>query len=262
MRGTRDMLSANAKLRVAVVMLLAVGAMLSQPAKAAYIVNGSFETPTPSAFPPTTSGPLYSNPPDYVYPGLGGSATLGSWTYAPGAGLINVDNPPNAWYGNTPPSGYNGDQFAFVQGGGSLTQQFTATPGSSTLSWLEGSRPDFGCCNGLQSYQVILNGDSLGIFSTPNDENFTLRTAGVNLLAFNTLVFQGLATTDSTAFVDQVNLSAVPEASTWAMMILGFLGIGFIAYRRKSPTPCRGLPAAIVRSTIRSVGEGAWKSVS
>jgi hypothetical protein len=29
-------------------------------------------------------------------------------------------------------------------------------------------------------------------------------------------------------------MSAVPEASTWAMMILGFFGIGFIAYRRKS----------------------------
>jgi hypothetical protein len=28
--------------------------------------------------------------------------------------------------------------------------------------------------------------------------------------------------------------SAVPEPSTWAMMILGFLGIGFMAYRRKS----------------------------
>jgi hypothetical protein len=28
--------------------------------------------------------------------------------------------------------------------------------------------------------------------------------------------------------------SAVPEPSTWAMMILGFVGIGFMAYRRKS----------------------------
>jgi hypothetical protein len=26
----------------------------------------------------------------------------------------------------------------------------------------------------------------------------------------------------------------VPEPSTWAMMILGFAGIGFMAYRRKS----------------------------
>jgi len=28
--------------------------------------------------------------------------------------------------------------------------------------------------------------------------------------------------------------SAVPEPSTWAMMILGFAGVGFTAYRRKS----------------------------
>jgi hypothetical protein len=28
--------------------------------------------------------------------------------------------------------------------------------------------------------------------------------------------------------------AAVPEPSTWAMMVLGFLGVGFVAYRRKS----------------------------
>jgi hypothetical protein len=32
----------------------------------------------------------------------------------------------------------------------------------------------------------------------------------------------------------QLLSSAVPEPSTWAMMILGFAGIGFMAYRRKS----------------------------
>jgi hypothetical protein len=31
-----------------------------------------------------------------------------------------------------------------------------------------------------------------------------------------------------------VGVAAVPEPSTWAMMILGFLGVGFMAYRRKS----------------------------
>ena len=31
-----------------------------------------------------------------------------------------------------------------------------------------------------------------------------------------------------------LNVSAVPEPSTWAMMILGFAGLGFMAYRRKS----------------------------
>jgi hypothetical protein len=28
-------------------------------------------------------------------------------------------------------------------------------------------------------------------------------------------------------------IAAVPEASTWAMMILGFAGVGFMAYRRR-----------------------------
>jgi hypothetical protein len=35
--------------------------------------------------------------------------------------------------------------------------------------------------------------------------------------------------------------SAVPEPSTWAMMILGFLGVGFMAYRR---TPSRSFRLA------------------
>ena len=33
---------------------------------------------------------------------------------------------------------------------------------------------------------------------------------------------------------DNVTVAAVPEPATWAMMILGFLGVGFMAYRRKS----------------------------
>jgi hypothetical protein len=62
--------------------------------------------------------------------------------------------------------------------------------------------------------------------------------------------FSGLiATTDSTVLdfagyhpvatyngLDAVNVSiaAVPEPSTWAMMIIGFCGLGFMAYRRKN----------------------------
>jgi hypothetical protein len=35
-------------------------------------------------------------------------------------------------------------------------------------------------------------------------------------------------------FDNIVATAAVPEPSTWAMMILGFAGLGFMAYRRKS----------------------------
>jgi hypothetical protein len=44
--------------------------------------------------------------------------------------------------------------------------------------------------------------------------------------------FQGLG--DEGWGVEQVNVSAVPEGSTWAMMILGFAGVGFMAYRRRN----------------------------
>ncbi len=39
--------------------------------------------------------------------------------------------------------------------------------------------------------------------------------------------------------LDNVTVTAVPEPSTWAMMILGFLGVGFMAYRRKSGVALR-----------------------
>jgi len=34
--------------------------------------------------------------------------------------------------------------------------------------------------------------------------------------------------------IGDVSISAIPEPSTWAMMIMGFLGVGFVAYRRRS----------------------------
>jgi hypothetical protein len=34
-----------------------------------------------------------------------------------------------------------------------------------------------------------------------------------------------------------LSVSAVPEASTWAMMVLGFASVGFMAYRRKTAPP-------------------------
>jgi hypothetical protein len=38
---------------------------------------------------------------------------------------------------------------------------------------------------------------------------------------------------------DNIAVAPVPEPSTWAMMILGFLGVGFLAYRRKSGAALR-----------------------
>jgi PEP-CTERM motif len=36
------------------------------------------------------------------------------------------------------------------------------------------------------------------------------------------------------SFTQQGSINSVPEPSTWAMMILGFAGVGFMAYRRRN----------------------------
>ena len=41
---------------------------------------------------------------------------------------------------------------------------------------------------------------------------------------------------------------SVPEPATWAMMIIGFAGVGFIAYRRKLKPALRSLPNAYLKS--------------
>ena len=46
---------------------------------------------------------------------------------------------------------------------------------------------------------------------------------------------------DFAAYFDGVSIaSSVPEPSTWAMMLLGFAGLGFYAYRRSGQ---KGAPA-------------------
>ena len=58
-----------------------------------------------------------------------------------------------------------------------------------------------------------------------------------NLAPFTSATFSDGAN-DSNAFeflVGQANtVTSVPEPSTWAMLILGFAGVGFMAYRRKN----------------------------
>jgi PEP-CTERM motif len=53
--------------------------------------------------------------------------------------------------------------------------------------------------------------------------------------SFDSVVFSTGSTAFEFAFTgSSTTVGAVPEPSTWAMMILGFAGVGFMAYRRKS----------------------------
>jgi len=67
---------------------------------------------------------------------------------------------------------------------------------------------------------------ALHTFSTANFVNNSLG----HIFAADILV---VATGNTGAVTGPGGMSSVPEPSTWAMMILGFMGVGFMAYRRK-----------------------------
>jgi hypothetical protein len=94
-----------------------------------------------------------------------------------------------------------------------------------------GTSPDPGIFTvGLQG-KITGNGTngSLGITWLANTDSFTY-TGGTFTLKVNDLSISPGGNVPLTGTLTAV--SAVPEASTWAMMILGFMGVGFMAYRR------------------------------
>ena len=75
---------------------------------------------------------------------------------------------------------------------------------------------------------TIYSGSGEGSDSSPTD--FSLGTLKGNyILSF---VVDNFAQNGGNPSGLDVSVSAVPEPSTWAMMILGFMGRGFMGYRR------------------------------
>jgi PEP-CTERM motif len=70
---------------------------------------------------------------------------------------------------------------------------------------------------------VNLSGGTASFFAQV-DPIFTIDPSVANADQYHFVFSEGIGNT----------ISAVPEPSTWAMMILGFTGIGFMAYRRRS----------------------------
>ncbi|SHM37477.1 PEPxxWA-CTERM sorting domain-containing protein [Bradyrhizobium lablabi] len=68
----------------------------------------------------------------------------------------------------------------------------------------------------------------------------SIRYQTTDFNGFFELVFADLSPTSLTVTVAESSLAAVPEPSTWAMMILGFCGLGFMTYRRKSKPALMG----------------------
>ncbi|MBR0726838.1 laminin B domain-containing protein [Bradyrhizobium manausense] len=108
-----------------------------------------------------------------------------------------------------------------------------------TISFALGDLPKPGTT--FTPYSIALNARGW-TFYNGTDVNGTVPVSAADfagILADATLTIQAdWHTGDDNTGLDRVSLtsavSAVPEASTWTMMILGFFGTGFMAYRRKS----------------------------
>lgn len=179
------------------------------------IADGGFETQAAG-----TSNYCYFGGPT---PG-GAACAAGSWSGT--AGMLDETSPD--WPGLTTT---DGSKMGFVQGLSYLETSILANDtGMFQLNWLEGGRPS-GCCQGNQTYSLLLNGFSIGGGSTITGQPFTSKSSNMfSLVSGNTYTFrfEGLnAVGDNTSFIDHVNLSgAVPEPASWALMILGFGGVG------------------------------------
>jgi hypothetical protein len=123
---------------------------------------------------------------------------------------------------------------------------FTMSGFSPPLTFLG---PLSGSNSTLTGTDLTLSASSSGLFFTLPTVSFTseaiFRVGNSGLfdiadfygnqggeVVFSNLTSDGVFTT--TAGEQFASVAAVPEPSTWAMMILGFAGIGFMAYRRKS----------------------------
>jgi hypothetical protein len=114
---------------------------------------------------------------------------------------------------------------------GQLTSVLTFGPGSYTLSFALG-----GNHRGAAAQQTVFSlGDYSNSLTLNSSASLTTYTYSFTTTTTGQLVFTETGPSDQQGnILDNVVLTAVPEASTWAMMILGFFGVGFMAYRRKS----------------------------
>jgi hypothetical protein len=173
---------------------------------------------------------------DFTSPGGGASFTTSSGTTGPWSIGGSVDVIGGYWQA---PGGVGGSLDLNGDSIGSITQLFTAAAGTYRLSFALSGNPDGGPVVkdvavdvGNAAPQTFHYTTGLNTHSSMNyiTESFLFHwTGGVDHLTF--------ASMDPGAYggvIGAVSVSAVPEASTWAMILLGFAGVGFLSYRRKS----------------------------
>lgn len=195
-------------------LLTAAAALLPANSQAAVFTNGSFE-----------QGTFGGGGFETVF---AGSSAITGWT----VGGSSVD-----WIG-TYWNPQDGNRSIDLSGNnnGSLSQTFDTIAGQTYLvTFYVAGNPDGG-----PTIKTFDRGVDVLFADSFNSAASSLSDMGWTLHSFDfiasgptsTLSFVSTTGTAYGAALDNVSVTAVPEASTWAMMILGFLGLGFLGYRK------------------------------
>ena len=177
-------------------------------------------------------------------------AAIGPWTVV-GAAAVSVVSTNFTQYGYSFPA-QSGNQWADLAGQVSNSAEGVATTVANlagqayAVSFWVGNTIDNTVGFFGNSTTVKLYVDGILVFTAVNDDGGATQT-------WQQFTYQGVAATNATTFtfvsadprtdfsspLDNVvisTVSAVPEPSTWAMMILGFAGVGYMTYRRRKPS--------------------------
>jgi hypothetical protein len=114
-----------------------------------------------------------------------------------------------------------------------LTGNALANGSLISISLAGGNNIDFTCA----TCSVRLDSTAFTLMTTGTLDTFSLNptslTAGLHALTITGNIVSG----PSAAFSGTINFNTppVPEAATWAMMLLGFAGMGMVIRRRRRP---------------------------
>jgi hypothetical protein len=197
--------------------LFAVATIFSGEVRANLITNPGFEADGPSAAVHVPTG--WSNDAAYdLHPSFNFVTNNPVFVYE-GNRALSISN-----Y-ETDPTPHLYQTFADTNGVAYQVTFFATSIFGSTGSFLEVS---------VGGSNITLNG-TLPAYAP---YSFTFVGTGSDTLSIGAVNSQGYYYVDGVSVVDVA--APVPEPSTWAMLLLGFAGLGFMAYRRKSKPALTG----------------------
>jgi hypothetical protein len=105
---------------------------------------------------------------------------------------------------------------------------------SYDISYLFGGRVNYNASMDTSFGGTVIAGSAIsGSIGKWTSQSFAvIATSTTERLQFNAVALNGCSSCG--AEVTNVSVTGVPEVSTWAMMLAGFAGLGFVGYRRKA----------------------------